>query len=156
MPGRATDPLSVMRDPAVTTTLPHLTRRRFIGACATLTSAGFLVACGDSEESGTSGADQVVGHQIPADDYEALFAQYQPAEEPEGDPDMVEWPDFVLSAPPEVQELYAFHVTNGWVMRYIPCFCGCNGSSGHQNNRDCYVQAVHADGSITFDPMAPT
>jgi hypothetical protein len=62
----------------------------------------------------------------------------------------------VLNAAPEVQELYAFHVTNGGLMRYMPCFCGCNGSSGHQNNRDCYVKKVHADGSITFDPMAPT
>ena len=45
---------------------------------------------------------------------------------------------------------------NGGLMRYIPCFCGCNGGSGHMNNRDCYVQAVHPDGSVTVDSMAPT
>lgn len=133
-----------------------LSRRHFLAVCAATTTVTVLVACGDGDESATSGSDQVVGHRLAADDYEPMFAQYQPAEEPEGIPDMVVWPDFVLAAPPDVQELYAFHVTNGGLMRYMPCFCGCSGGSGHENNRDCYIREVHADGSITFDPMAPT
>jgi hypothetical protein len=41
-------------------------------------------------------------------------------------------------------------------MRYMPCFCGCGQNAGHRNNRDCYVKAVNADGSVIVDSMAPT
>jgi hypothetical protein len=147
-----------MRDTVMTTLQqPSLTRRRLLAMVGGVTAVGILTACGDSDDSTSSGSDQVVGHFDSSDsDFAALFAEYEPADEPDGDPDMIVWPDYVLSSPMEVQELYAFHVANGAVMRYIPCFCGCGGSSDHRNNRDCYVKEVHADGSITFDPMAPT
>jgi hypothetical protein len=88
--------------------------------------------------------------------FEESFAHFEPAPEPDGDLAKVVWPDYVLQAPPEVQDLYEFQVTNGELTRYIPCFCGCGASSGHRNNRDCYVRRVNADGSVVFDPMAPT
>lgn len=66
------------------------------------------------------------------------------------------WPDFVLRAGAEIQRLYEFQVLNGELMRYMPCFCGCGQSAGHQNNRDCYVASVSAEGAVVFDPMAPT
>ena len=47
-------------------------------------------------------------------------------------------------------------VVNGDLMRYMPCFCGCSASGRHRNNRDCYIKAVNADGSVVFDAMAPT
>ena len=131
-----------------------ITRRRFVGIAGTATAALLLSGCGD-DDSTSSGSDQVVGHRIENPDYEPMFAQFEPADEPDGDPAKVVWPDFVLASPPEIQELYAFHVDSGGLMRYMPCFCGCSGS-GHRNNRDCYIREVHADGSITFDSMAPT
>jgi hypothetical protein len=88
--------------------------------------------------------------------FEERFAHFEPAPEPDGDLAKVVWPDYVLQAPPEVRELYEFQVTNGELTRYIPCFCGCGASSGHRNNRDCYVRRVNAAGSVVFDPMAPT
>ena len=88
--------------------------------------------------------------------YEARFAQYEPAPEPNGDLDKVVWPDYVLDAPPEVKQLYEFQVTHGQLMRYIPCFCGCGRNNGHRSNRDCYVRRVNPDGSVVFDSMAPT
>jgi hypothetical protein len=134
--------------------LTSLTRRRFAAVCAAVTSTGFLAACGGPGEAVTSSADDVANVDTGSD-FEARFRSFEPAEEPDGDPAMVVWPDFVTAAPPEIRELYAFHVDSGGLMRYIPCFCGCSGS-GHRNNRDCYVREVHADGSITFDSMAPT
>ena len=38
----------------------------------------------------------------------------------------------------------------------MPCFCGCGQTAGHRNNRDCYVAAVHPDGTVELDSMAPT
>lgn len=134
--------------------LQPITRRRFVGISGVAAATLILGACGGAGSS-VSNQPKGTGDEI-AVDYASMFASHQPADEPDGDPAKVVWPEFVLAAPPEVQELYAFHVTSGSVMRYIPCFCGCGGSSDHRNNRDCYVREVHADGSITFDSMAPT
>ena len=50
----------------------------------------------------------------------------------------------------------AFQVSNGALMRYMPCFCGCQWEDDHRNNRDCYIDRVNPDGSVVFDAMAPT
>ena len=89
-------------------------------------------------------------------DVSARFAGFAVAEEPNGDLAKVVWPDFVTQAEPEVKALYAFQITHGELMRWMPCFCGCGQSAGHRNNRDCYVQAVNLDGSVALDAMAPT
>ncbi|RME74296.1 MAG: hypothetical protein D6784_10255 [Chloroflexi bacterium] len=62
-------------------------------------------------------------------------------------------PDFVRSAPPQVQEAYRFAIANPDVLRNFPCYCGC-GAVGHKNNLDCYIKEVRADGSIEFDNHA--
>ncbi len=129
-----------------------LTRRRLVGLCGAATTAAMLTACRGGSE-GQSGAETDAAGPT---DYAARFARFEPADAPDGDLAKVAWPDFMLASPPEVQDLYAFHVTNGGLMRFMPCFCGCSGGSGHRNNRDCYIDAVHADGSVTFDSMAPT
>jgi hypothetical protein len=63
------------------------------------------------------------------------------------------WPRF--AAEPETARLYRFAVERPDVLRHFPCFCGC-GRAGHRNNRDCYVQAEHADGTLTFTSHAAT
>jgi hypothetical protein len=68
----------------------------------------------------------------------------------------VVWPSFVTDAPAEVKTLYEFQITHGELMKYMPCYCGCGQSAGHQSNRDCYVQKVSPDGSVVLDSMAPT
>jgi hypothetical protein len=89
-------------------------------------------------------------------DVAARFAGFEVAEEPNGDLTKVVWPAWLVQFDPEVRRLYEFQITHGELMRWMPCFCGCGQSSGHRNNRDCYVQAVNADGSVVFDSMAPT
>jgi hypothetical protein len=89
-------------------------------------------------------------------DFWDRFASYEPAEEPDGDLSKVVWPAFVTRHGPEIQQMYAFQITNGELMKYMPCFCGCQNEDGHQNNRDCYVKAVNPDGSVVLDAMAPT
>lgn len=89
-------------------------------------------------------------------DFAARFAGYEAAPEPNGDLGKVVWPDYVLEAGAEVKRLYAFQVTHGELMRFMPCFCGCGQNAGHRSNRDCYVRRVNPDGSVVFDPMAPT
>lgn len=46
-----------------------------------------------------------------------------------------------------VRALYAFAGRNPDVMRYIPCYCGCQ-SQGHRSNDDCYVKQRSADDRV--------
>ena len=124
-------------------------RRRF-GTVVAMSAAYLLNAC-----SGRSKGSTAPTAAVPARDLSAQFAGYTATEEPDADPTKVVWPDFVKNAPDDVRRLYEFQLTNGALMRYIPCFCGCN-SGDHFNNRDCYIKQVNPDGSAVFDSMAPT
>ena len=126
-----------------------LTRRRFLVLGAASVATVGAGAC-SSRSSGSSGAPG------ETTDYSARFAAFEPAVEPNGDLSKVVWPDFVTAAGPDVQRLYEFQITHGELMRHMPCFCGCGKDAGHRSNRDCYVKAVNADGSVIFDSMAPT
>ena len=127
-----------------------VSRRRFLELGLATVGAGALAsACSTSSDRARTKAGS-------PQDFSARFAQYQPADEPNGDLSKVVWPTFVIEAGPEVKRLYEFQVTHGEVMRYIPCFCGCGQNAGHRSNRDCYVKAVRADGSVVFESMAPT
>lgn len=89
-------------------------------------------------------------------DFAARFAQFQPADEQNGDLAKVVWPAFILNAGGDLKDLYAFQVVNADLMRYMPCFCGCQWEDNHRNNRNCYIDRVNPDGSVVFDTMAPT
>lgn len=130
-------------------------RRWLLGALGLTTASAVLTACGGSGRQSASNPDAAQSSESPTD-FAARFAQFEPAEETNGDLAQVTWPDFVTAAGPDIQDLYAFQVEHGHIMRFMPCFCGCHVEDGHRNNRDCYVEAVHPDGSVTFDPMAPT
>ena len=128
-----------------------LTRRQFIGAgvvAAASGAAGAVALVADAEEAAAA--------RRQSKDYSARFAKYDVADEPDGDLTKVVWPAFVINAGPEVKRLYEFQITNGSIMRYMPCFCGCGQHAGHRNNRDCYVRSVDADGTVALDSMAPT
>ena len=62
-------------------------------------------------------------------------------------------PDFVRAAPSQVKEAYRFAIANPHVLSKFPCYCGC-GAMGHQNNLQCYIKEVRADGSIEFEQHA--
>jgi len=64
-----------------------------------------------------------------------------------------ELPDFVQDAPPQVKEAYRFAIANPDVLSAFPCYCGC-GAMGHQNNLQCYIKDIRADGSMEFENHA--
>jgi uncharacterized protein with PCYCGC motif len=138
-------------------------RARRCSGRALLTIATGLVAlvaasCGGDERQATPTTEPdgpTTSATEPAG-FAERFARYEPAPEPNGDLSKVVWPAYVLNAPPEVKELYEFQVTHGDLMRWMPCSCGCGQTAGHRSNRDCYIRRVNADGSVVFDPMAPT
>ena len=133
----------------------RVSRRRVLDALCLGATGVALTACGGSQLGRTQPpADDGAG-SAPAD-FAARFADFAPADEPNGDLAKVVWPAWMDRFDPEVKELYAFQVENGDLMRFMPCFCGCHLEDGHRSNRDCYVEAVNPDGSVVFDSMAPT
>jgi len=50
-----------------------------------------------------------------------------------------------------VQAVYRFAALNPEVLRYVPCFCGCERSNGHRDNEDCFIASRAADGSVSWD-----
>jgi hypothetical protein len=64
---------------------------------------------------------------------------------------VMEMPDFVASAAPDVQLAYEFALQRPDVMMWIPCYCGCGGHSGHRNARDCFVKNTSSGSSVIFE-----
>ena len=62
-------------------------------------------------------------------------------------------PDFIDGH--DVEQVYRYAVEHGDELQYIPCTCGCT-RFGHKSNRDCYVKAVHGDGTLTFTSHGAT
>ncbi len=64
-------------------------------------------------------------------------------------------PDFAGPETSDIGRLYRYALDHRGELRYIPCTCGC-ADVGHKANADCYVKAVHHDGSVTFTSHAAT
>ncbi len=48
--------------------------------------------------------------------------------------------------PEDVRAAYEFAARHPEVMRYVPCFCGCNKHYGHGSSEDCFVASRAKDG----------
>jgi hypothetical protein len=57
---------------------------------------------------------------------------------------------FVPSPRPRalVEDVYAFAARRPDILKYVPCFCGCE-HSNHKGNDDCFVAARDAKGRVT-------
>ena len=55
----------------------------------------------------------------------------------------------LLPRPPEViQAVYRYAAEHPEVLRYVPCFCGCN-EIGHRSSEDCFVKSRSKNGTVT-------
>ncbi|MFC5402112.1 PCYCGC motif-containing (lipo)protein [Cohnella soli] len=60
-------------------------------------------------------------------------------------------PDFLNTQSSIVQVAYQAAATLGDTLRWIPCYCGCGESAGHQSNMNCFIHEIREDGSIEWD-----
>jgi hypothetical protein len=70
------------------------------------------------------------------------------------------WPPFPRKGKParpieQVRAMYAFAARHPEVLKYMPCYCGCE-IGGHKNVRDCFVRGRDADGLPQWDRMGFT
>ena len=70
------------------------------------------------------------------------------------------WPPLPASGHPArpvevVRAAYAYAARRGDVLKYMPCYCGCE-AQGHGSNEDCFVKGRTAAGVPQWDPMGYT
>jgi len=59
--------------------------------------------------------------------------------------------NFPAARPPEiVRAVYEFAARRPDVLRYVPCFCGCE-RNGHVHNEHCFVSGRDANGKPRWD-----
>src|SRR5881392_1640606 len=57
-------------------------------------------------------------------------------------------PSFPMPRPPDVvRAVYRFAAEREDVLRYVPCFCGCE-ASGHQSSAQCFVKSRAKNGDV--------
>lgn len=60
-------------------------------------------------------------------------------------------PGFAPARPMEVTRMaYEFAGRHPEVLKYVPCFCGCE-QSGHGSNESCFVRSRDARGNVNWD-----
>lgn len=58
-------------------------------------------------------------------------------------------PGFAPARPADMtRQVYEFAARHPDVLKYIPCYCGCE-TSGHPHNESCFVQSRDAQGQVT-------
>ena len=64
--------------------------------------------------------------------------------------------DYSAPRPPDViRAVYEFAARHPEVLRYVPCYCGCE-RFGHQGNDDCFVASRDARGNVAWEPHGIT
>lgn len=71
-----------------------------------------------------------------------------------------QWPPLPNAGKPakkieQVRAMYAFAARHPEVMRYAPCYCGCE-ARGHESALDCYVKGRDENGKPQWDGMGVT
>ncbi|MDP2675648.1 MAG: PCYCGC motif-containing (lipo)protein [Dehalococcoidia bacterium] len=60
-------------------------------------------------------------------------------------------PDYVMSAPEDVQMAYQFAMDRPDIMMWMPCYCGCGGHAGHKSAKNCFIKESSTATNIQFD-----
>lgn len=60
-------------------------------------------------------------------------------------------PDFLNDKSENLKLVYQVAGQATEVLEWMPCYCGCGESAGHQNNLNCFIAKVHEDGSVVWD-----
>lgn len=60
-------------------------------------------------------------------------------------------PTFLSTVHPNIKKVYELAAQNLDLIQWIPCYCGCAESAGHQSNENCFIKEVNKDGSVVWD-----
>ncbi|OXM87365.1 PCYCGC motif-containing (lipo)protein [Paenibacillus rigui] len=60
-------------------------------------------------------------------------------------------PSFLDKKDPQMKQIYQLAASHADLLQWIPCYCGCGESAGHQSNQNCFVKEIRQDGSVVWD-----
>ncbi|MFC4807932.1 PCYCGC motif-containing (lipo)protein [Paenibacillus sp. GCM10023250] len=103
-----------------------------------LSAALFLGGCGMSADKQNHAQNHAMQHAANGDIRETT-----------GSLDRL--PAFLDDQPSEVKAAYSIAASVHELLAYIPCYCGCGESAGHQSNLNCFIHEMQADGSVIWD-----
>lgn len=113
-----------------------------------LLSAGLML----SGCSGKSAQEQVAGGQAAEAAHEhGHQTQLSNGDIQEATSSIDELPTFLKNQTSELQTIYALSAQVSDVLKYIPCYCGCGESAGHESNLNCFIDEIQEDGTVVWD-----
>lgn len=60
-------------------------------------------------------------------------------------------PSFLEPMSEQVRTAYQAAATVTDELQYIPCYCGCGESAGHESNLNCFIKEINDDGVVWDD-----
>ncbi|WP_159881209.1 PCYCGC motif-containing (lipo)protein [Paenibacillus puerhi] len=60
-------------------------------------------------------------------------------------------PKFLDKQSEEIRLVYQAAGQATEILKWMPCYCGCGDSVGHQSNMNCFIQEVKPGGSVVWD-----
>lgn len=60
-------------------------------------------------------------------------------------------PKFLDTQSEDIRLVYEVAGQATEILEWIPCYCGCGESVGHQSNLNCFIAETREDGSIVWD-----
>lgn len=60
-------------------------------------------------------------------------------------------PAFLDGKDEMMRTIYLAAAASNELLEWIPCYCGCGESAGHQHNGHCFYNEVRADGTVVWD-----
>lgn len=60
-------------------------------------------------------------------------------------------PSFLDGQQQMIRNAYLIAGQSTDVLEWIPCYCGCGESAGHQNNKNCFIHEIKEDGTVVWD-----
>lgn len=95
-----------------------------------------LSACG-GQTSSSAGHDHP--HETAAGDIQEKTASIE------------KLPSFLDKQREEIRIAYKVAAQSADFLQWMPCYCGCGDSAGHQSNKNCFIKEIESDGSVVWD-----
>ncbi|MGG1312683.1 PCYCGC motif-containing (lipo)protein [Cohnella laeviribosi] len=102
------------------------------GIIVVLSIAFIVSACGSKKEQGHQGHTSNGDLQEKTASVEVL-------------------PSFLKGQSESIRVVYEAAGKATDILKWIPCYCGCGESAGHESNMNCFVKEVNQDGSVVWD-----
>ncbi len=100
-----------------------------------------LSACGEKAQPSEKEHDMAHGEQqhVPNGDLQEVTAS------------AAILPSFLDDKSEDMRLVYQMAGTATDIIEWMPCYCGCGESAGHDSNLNCFIDEVREDGSVVWD-----